>query len=445
MQEVAQRLESVHVGRFHYKLLVIHGMGWLFDSMDILLLSYIIAAIISEGFAGRVAAGLIASSNNFGLFVGALTSGLMADLLGRKRVFQITLLIYSICSALSALSWDASSLSFFRFLTGFGLGGELPVVSSLLSEFIPSKHRGKFLVLLESFWAYGSLIAAVIAYLVIPNWGWRVALLIGALPAFYIWIIRRKLPESPRYLVERGRYEEALEITSQIQRYSKRDVYAPKINIGASKPIMNIGLMPNLRMIWSTLYRKRTLMLWLLWFGIVFGYYGAFIWLPGALRERGLSLVTSIYFTAIITSAQIPGYFLAAYLIDKVGRKLVLFSFLLLSSLFTVLFAYSTSSDSLILWGSLMSFFNLGAWGGVYTYTPENYPTMIRGTGSGAAAAFGRIGGIIAPTVIALVLGWAGGFTGAYLINALMFLLAALSVIILGTETKGRTLEELSR
>jgi putative MFS transporter len=435
---VIEKLEETKVGRKHYKLLALSGLGWLFDSMDILILSYVIAAMVAEKFVGKVDAGLIASSNNLGLFFGALLSGLIADKWGRKKAFQITLVTYSVFSFLSAFSWNSLSMDILRFFTGFGLGGELPVVSSLLSEFIPSKQRGRFVVLLESFWAYGGLIAALVAYIVIPTYGWRIALMIGALPALYVWVLRRSLPESPRYLVKTGKYDEAIKIVSY---------FGGKVELSTNlqQEYKNEeSAFDRLRKLWSKPYRRRTVMLWILWFGIVFGYYGAFIWLPGALNARGFTLVTSIYFSVIITAAQIPGYFLSAYLIERIGRKAVLSSFLALSALFATLFAFSPDKNMIILWGSLMSFFNLGAWGAVYAYTPENYPTDVRGTGSGSAAAFGRIGGIIAPYAIALALGMSNGFSVAYSINAFMFLVAALLVVILGRETMGKTLEQAS-
>lgn len=437
-QAIIKGLEQTNVGKRHYRLLVLCGLGWLFDAMDILILSYVVAAMIASGFAGKLEGGLIASSNNLGLFFGAVFSGVIADLWGRKRAFQLTLLIYSIFSFLSAFSWNVGSMELLRFFTGFGLGGELPVVSSLLSEFIPSTQRGRFVVLLESFWAYGGLLAALIAYLVIPNWGWRTALMIGAIPALYVWFLRRSLPESPRYLIQKGRYDEAESVVRYFQGQGS------SIKIQEEGKEVKESALKKFRKIWSSGYRKRTLMLWLLWFGITFGYYGAFIWLPSALKSMGYTLATSFYFSVLITAAQIPGYFLAAYLIEKVGRKAVLSLFLGLSAIFATMFAFSTSQTSLIISGSLMSFFNLGAWGAVYAYTPENYPTSIRGTGSGTAAAFGRIGGIIAPYAIAIALGLEKGFSIAYSINAMMFLVAALSVVILGRETKGKTLEQAS-
>ena len=144
-----------------------------------------------------------------GLFFGALAAGWLADRVGRKTVFQLTLLIYSIFTGLSAPATGLVMLMALRFCAGIGLGGELPVASTLVSEFAPAKWRGTMVVLLERFWAYGSVLAALIGFLVIPSWGWRVAFLIGALPAFYVFVVRRGLPESPRFLMSQGRHAEA--------------------------------------------------------------------------------------------------------------------------------------------------------------------------------------------------------------------------------------------
>jgi putative MFS transporter len=192
---IANRLERLPVSWLHYKLLIIHGFGWLFDAMDVGIVTFVMVALAKDWKLLPNQLGLIGSAGLAGMFLGALVSGIIADYWGRKKVFQVTLFIFAVTTLLCACAWNVTSLIIFRFLVGVGLGGELPVVSSLLSEFIPGKHRGRFIVLLESFWAYGWLIAALVAFLIIPAHGWRIAFVIGAIPAFYIWVVRRKLPE----------------------------------------------------------------------------------------------------------------------------------------------------------------------------------------------------------------------------------------------------------
>jgi len=441
---IVKRLERLPLSWLHYKLLIIQGFGWLFDAMDVGIITFVLAALAKDWKLPPGQIGLIGSAGLAGMFLGAVVSGIVADYLGRKAVFQITLLIFSITTVLCALAWDVKSMIVFRFFVGLGLGGELPVVSSLLSEFIPGKNRGRFIVLLESFWAWGWLIAALVAFLVIPAHGWRVAFVIGAIPALYIWVVRRKLPESPRWLESKGRIAEAEVVMKQLESESERLT-------GTTLPLIEITHKPEKEQtarftfveLWTPQYRQRTIMLWILWFGLVFGYYGIFVWLPTLLVKAGYPMVKSFGFVVFITSMQIPGYLSAAYLVERIGRKPVIVLYLLMSALAAFLFGQSTTTTQILLWAALMSFFNLGAWGAVYTYTPELYPTRVRATGAGSAAAFGRIGGILAPFAVGILLP-SIGTSGVLAMNAAMLATAAGAVAILGTETKGRPLETIS-
>lgn len=440
--DIAERLDRLPVSWLHYRLLLIHGFGWLFDAMDVGLITFVLAALAREWSLSSRQVGLIGSAGLAGMFIGAAAGGVVADRLGRKAVFQLTLLLFALASLLCAVAWSVPSMMLFRFLVGVGLGGELPVVSSLLSEVVPGRYRGRFIVLLESFWAFGWLAAALVAFLLIPAYGWRPAFVIGAVPALYVWIVRRGLPESPRWLESQGRRDEAIEIVAAMEAESSRRTGTALLPV--SPPSISVKVPGSgLKEIWSNDYRTRTIMLWILWFGLVFGYYGIFVWLPSLLVQAGYSLVNSFGYVVIITLFQIPGYFSAAYLIERIGRKAVIVTYLFLSAGAAVLFGDSSTTFDILLWASLMSFFNLGAWGAVYTYTPELYPTRIRTTGVGSATAFGRVGGILAPTLVGLLLPSIGR-SGVLALNAGLLSIAAIAVGTLGEETKGRSLEELS-
>lgn len=441
---IAERLERLPLSRLHYRLLTIHGFGWLFDAMDVGIVTFVMVALAKDWGLHANQLGLIGSAGLAGMIFGAAISGRVADKWGRKTVFQITLLIFSISTLLCAISWNVTSLVAFRFLVGVGLGGELPVVSSLLSEFIPFKHRGRFVVLLESFWAYGWLMAALIAFLVIPEFGWRIAFLVGSIPAFYIWVIRRKLPESPRWLAAKGNTYEAEKVVKEMEDEIEKinQTRLPRTH-QEYVAIPDVSSKVSFSELWTRQYTKRTIMLWVLWFGLVFGYYGIFIWLPTLLVNAGYSMVNSFFYVIIITLAQIPGYFSAAYLLERLGRKPVIATYLLFSAIAAYLFGHASSTWTIVLWASLMSFFNLGAWGAVYAYTPELYPTRIRATGSGSAAAFGRVGGFLAPLIVGFLLPTVGT-SGILVLNGALFVVSAVSVILLGEETKGRLLEDIS-
>lgn len=437
---VLERLEALPVGRFHYKLLLVTGLGWLFDSMDTGLIAFILPVLAKEWGLAPGQMGLIGSIGLIGMALGAVISGTVADRIGRKKVFTITVLLYSIASAFCALSWNYQSLLVFRFLVGFGLGGELPVAATLVSEYAPSRVRGRFIVLLESFWGLGWIAAACIAYFFIPVYGWRMAFLIGALPALYVCLIRLHMPESVRYLLTRGRVDEARQIVLSLEK----QLHVPSaIFTGETEPVPVVAK-ASFRELWKKPFMSRTIMLWLVWFGINFSYYGIFMWLPSLVFQQGFTVVKTFEYVLIMTLAQLPGYYCAAWLVDKIGRKYTLSAFLLFSGVASYFFGHASTAATLMMWGSIMSFFNLGAWGVLYTYTPEQYPTAIRALGSGWAAGFGRFGGMAAPMMVGALLARNFGFASVFYMFALVFAAVAVIVLSLGVESKQKDLESLS-
>lgn len=437
---VLERLEALPVGRFHYKLLLVTGLGWLFDSMDTGLIAFILPVLAKEWGLAPGQMGLIGSIGLIGMALGAVISGTVADRIGRKKVFAITVLLYSIASAFCALSWNYQSLLVFRFLVGFGLGGELPVAATLVSEYAPSRVRGRFIVLLESFWGLGWIAAACIAYFFIPVYGWRMAFLIGALPALYVCLIRLHMPESVRYLLTRGRVDEARQIVLSLEK----QLHVPSaLFTGETEPVPVVAK-ASFRELWKKPFMSRTIMLWLVWFGINFSYYGIFMWLPSLVFQQGFTVVKTFEYVLIMTLAQLPGYYCAAWLVDKIGRKYTLSAFLLFSGVASYFFGHASTAATLMMWGSVMSFFNLGAWGVLYTYTPEQYPTAIRALGSGWAAGFGRFGGMAAPMMVGALLARSFGFASVFYMFALVFAAVAVIVLSLGVESKQKDLESLS-
>ena len=440
---ILERLEKLPVGSFQYKLLAVTGLGWLFDSMDTGLIAFVLPVLAKDWSLTPAQMGWIGSIGLIGMALGAVLAGTLADRIGRKKVFSITVLLYSLSTGMCALSWSYESLLVFRFLVGFGLGGELPVAATLMSEYAPSHLRGRFIVLLESFWALGWLVAACIAYLLIPMFGWKIAFVIGTLPALYVFLIRLHMPESVRYLLSHNQVDEAKEIILQLEQ---KLAVASQPFEGELTPIEKGQVKeetPHFLKLWNRQFRMRTLMLWLAWFGIVFSYYGIFMWLPSIVFAQGFAVVKTFEYVLIMTLAQLPGYFAAAYLVDIIGRKYTLSLFLLMSGVCSFFFGNATSSETLLAWGAAMSFFNLGAWGVIYTYTPEQYPTAIRALGSGWAAGFGRIGGMLAPMLVGVMLGNAFGMNTIFLMFASVFVIISAVVILLGKESKQKTLEEL--
>ncbi|GGF30775.1 MFS transporter [Microbacterium sorbitolivorans] len=425
----AARLDRARFGRPHLKILSGSGVGWALDAMDVGLISFIIAALGAEWQLDSATTGWIASVGFIGMAIGASVGGLLADKLGRRQVFAITLLIYGVATGASALVGGVGALLVLRFLVGLGLGSELPVASTYVSEFAPAKIRGRLVVVLEAFWAVGWTAAALIGYFVVPlENGWRWAFAIGAVPAVYALVVRWTLPESPRWLESKGRFAEAQTI---VDRFEHGSVAAAPT---ASAAVPRAGF--------ADLFRgglaPRTLALWSVWAFVNFSYYGAFIWIPSILHAQGFDLVRSFGYTLIITLAQLPGYALAAWLIEVWGRRATLSVFLVGSAISAMLFGTAGEVWQILLFGCLLSFFNLGAWGALYAVSPEVYPTAVRATGAGAAAAVGRIASIVAPLFTPWALG-VGGAPLVFTVFAICFAIAAASAWGL-SELKGRSL-----
>ncbi|KAM9862892.1 MFS transporter [Leucobacter sp. BZR 635] len=453
---VSQRLDALPFTRKHLRVLSGSGLGWALDAMDVGLISFIIAALTQHWGLTKGEGGLIASVGFLGMAIGASLGGLLADRIGRRQVFAITLLIYGLATGASALVGGLGLLLIFRFVVGLGLGAELPVASTYVSEFAPARIRGRIIVILEAFWAVGWTASAIIGYFVVPasENGWRWAFVIGAVPAVYALVVRLGLPESPRWLASRGRTAEAEKIVAEFEASAgigslgrggdagagaagqRSSAAAENRSTAASPaPVRN-----RLAAIWAPEYRTRTAAIWAVWFCVNFAYYGAFIWIPSILVDAGFGLVRSFGFTLLITLAQLPGYAVAAWLIEKWGRRLTLSVFLVGSAASAVAFGTAEVEGAIIGAGMALSFFNLGAWGALYAVTPEIYPTSLRGTGAGWAAGFGRIASIIAPLLVPVMLA-AGGAGLTFTVFAVFFIVAAVAAWGL-VEYKGRALDE---
>lgn len=436
-----ERLDDLPVSRRHLRLLGGSGIGWALDAMDVGLISFIMAALAAHWGLSATETSWLGSVGFVGMALGATLGGLLADKFGRRKIFALTLLVYGLATGASALSAGLGMLLVLRFVVGLGLGAELPVASTLVSEFSPRSIRGRMVVVLEAFWALGWIAAAVVGTFVVtasPE-GWRWALALGCVPAVYALVVRLGLPESVRFLESRGRHSEAEEIVRSFEADSPSRARTEGRTDGQAPTSPEPAPAASPESIWSPRLRRRTVALWTIWFCINLSYYGAFIWIPSLLHAQGFTLVKSFGFTLIMTIAQIPGYALAALLIEKWGRRPTLSVFLVGSAVSAALYGISTSDAAIILTGCLLSFSNLGAWGALYAIGPELYPTSVRGTGTGAAAGFGRIASIIAPLVVPPII-LLGGPLALFGVFAAAFALAALAAFTL-PERKGRALE----
>ena len=423
---------------FHRRLVLLTGFAWTFVAFEIILIGFVLPAIFAE--FGLTPANnpilyfLVASATLMGSFIGSLILGRLADARGRRMVFLTSILWYSVFTALTALSWDPWSVFGFRFLAGLGLGGILVVDPSMLSEFLPPQSRGRFMVLLDFFWPIGFLLAIAFWWIFIIQGGgqWRLLFVVAAFPAFIAFLARITVPESPFYYARHGRLGEAADV---LTRVTASDVQESSLSREQTIPRA-----PLTALFGGSLLRRSAVTV-IVWIALNFSYYGLFLSLPFALPVFGavgsdVGLLASFF---IVSSfAQFPGYGVSMYLVEKWGRKRTLALFLILGGVSGYVFATASQLATLFVSLAFVSFFNLGAWGAVYPYTSELFPTQYRATGFGLAEGVGKITAIMGPVFFGALYASTGGIIAPLTAIAVVMALGGVVLAGVGPETKGQ-------
>jgi putative MFS transporter len=441
---VSARLERLPWTRFQRNIFLVIATAWLFDSIDLGAITFLLSPISTEFHLTAAQAGLLGSASFAGMLTGAIAAGSFADRIGRQKVFQYSILIWGAASLALVFAWDFNSVAGFRFLLGVGMGAEFPVAAALIAEFMPAAKRGRYAALLEGAWPVGFITAGAIAYFMVPTWGWRGFFALQASLAIWALIIRRGVPESPRWLASRGRALEADRAMTSIEAAVTKTAggQLPGYEVAAStEPVREER--GGIRSLFVPEYRRRTIMLWLVWFCILFGYYGLTTWIGKLLTDSGFDVTKSIGFILLMALWGIPGFLSAAFLIEVIGRKYCLALYTVLSAAAAFFYGQAAGETELMIYGSILQFFFFGMWSSIYAYTPELFPTRARGIGVGTATAAGRLGALLGPIVVPLLLA-TGGTSLVFTASAALFVLAAAIVLIGLPETKNTVLEDIS-
>ncbi|KRP87070.1 MULTISPECIES: MFS transporter [Bradyrhizobium] len=441
--DIAARLERLPLTSYQRWIFGIIATAWFFDSMDLAALTFVLGSIRQTFGLSTAETGLLSSMSFLGMFAGAASAGLLADRFGRARVFQVSMIFWGLGSLCCGLSTTATALGASRLLLGFGMGMEFPVAQSMVSEIMPARNRGRYIAFLEGFWPLGFIASGLLTYFVLQVADWRWVFILQAIPAVFVLVVRRFVPESPRWLASHG-YSERAEATVRDIESRVRDRLGgkelPPVVRQVAAPASEVT---GLRTLFSGIYAKRTTMLWTLWFFALLGFYGLTTWLGALLQAKGFPITKSVFYTILISLAGIPGFLVSAWLVESWGRKATLVMNLLCGAIACHFYGSAADQTQLIIAGLCMQFFLFGMWSALYAYTPELYPTHVRATGTGFASAVGRIGSLIGPYVIGVILP-AAGQGGVFALGAGAFVVAALAVLLLGEETRGRTLESIS-
>jgi putative MFS transporter len=431
---VEQGIQAAGVGRFQYRLFAIFGLVWMADAMQVLSIGFS-APSIARTFGVTLPQALQSGTFFFtGMLLGAFAFGRLADRIGRRPVLMAAVVVDACFGVASSFAPDLHWLLVLRFLTGVGVGGTLPVDYTMMAEFLPSDRRGRWLVLLESFWAVGTILLAVLA-LGALRWGddaWRVIVLVTGLPALVGVVLRLFVPESPMYLNRSGKGEQARAVLERVAAVNGRQVAIPPLlpEVASRQPLLAL---------FAGTLRRRSVSLFVAWMLISVAYYGVFVYLPVKLSSEGFGFMRGQEFLIVLALVQLPGFALSAYGVERWGRRPTLVGFLLLSAAGCM--AYSFGNATWLVVGStlLMSFALLGTWGALYAFTPEVYPTELRASGMGMAGAVARFGGLFAPSIVAPVM--ATHFTLALAMLAAFLIVGAAAIQYVDVESRNRALD----
>jgi len=440
---VEQVLRDGGFTRFHRKVVAITGFSWTFVAFEIILIALVVEPVLGSFGVTRasdpVLVGVVSAATLVGSFVGSLILGRLSDAIGRRRIFVVSIVWYSAFTAATALAWDPWSVFGLRLLAGLGLGGMLVVDPAILSEFLPPQSRGRFMVLLDFFWPLGFLLAIGFWWVFIIQGAtvgglesWRVLFVVAAFPALIAAVARVAIPESPFYYARHGRLGEAASVLSRI---TGRDVDAASVSAEESVPRAPV----------SALFRgrlaRRSLVTIVGWIALNFSYYGLFLWLPIVLPDFGVPELANLgyvgWFLVASALAQFPGYLASMILVDRWGRKRTLALFLILGGVSGYVFATASNFATVLVSLLLVSFFNLGAWGAVYPYTSELFPTQYRATGFGMAEGVGKVTAILGPVIFGALLGSTGGIIVPLTSIAVVMGVGGIVLAAIGPETKG--------
>ena len=442
-QEIVARIERLPISWWHVKTRVIIGIATFFDAFDALAIASVLPAVAPMWKLTPPQIGLLISSGFLGQLLGALFFGWIAEKYGRMAGMIWSIGTFAAMSFVCAFAWNYDSLIVFRLIQGFGLGGEVPIAAVYISEISRTDVRGRFVLLYELIFPVGIVAASVLGLWLVPTLGWRYMFVVGAIPAVLVLVLRRVLPESPRWLANTGQLHRAELAIAQIERVTEKATGQP---LPAPQPVVMIAeTRASLSDLFGALYLRRTLVIWLIWFTAYLVNYGLSIWMPTVFRSVfKLPLDVALRYGLITAASGLLGAAITAFTIDIIGRKrLFVVCFAGAAAALIVLSRIPDPSAAEVLIFITISYFFVSAINlGVYLYTPELYPTRVRAIGVGAATAWLRLASMIGPAAIGFTV--MRGLSSVFLVFGGVTLATAILTAMFAIETKQRVLEEIS-
>jgi putative MFS transporter len=471
---IAARVERLPLGRLHRRFIALVSLGSFFDLYDIFIVAYLGAALQQSGFLSLQQFSILVAAGFLGMFFGTVVFGMGSDRMGRRSAFILLLLIYSAFTFAGAFSLSASWLIALRFCAGIGIGAEIVVVDTYVTEVVPSHARGRYVAITQMAGFSAVPVAAVLSLLLVPTHflmsGWRWVMVIGASGALLTWWFRRRLPESPRWLESRGRLAEAEAVMDALEGESFLTAGGSGEQEGKSRALAALGIRDrgssggqkgggpkvdggrktpteaesaSFVELWRRPYLSRTVMLVLFQALQTIGFYGFANWAPTFLLKRGVSLPHSLEYTLLIAMVSPFGPLLAVWTSDRFERKWTIVILALLVAAFGMGFGNSTACAAVIAFGALLTLANHWFSAAFHAYQSELFPTRLRATGVGFTYSWSRLSAAFTSLLIGAVLVY--GVPAVFALLAAAMILVAAVVGFMGPRTNGMVLEELSR
>ncbi|MFD9896323.1 MFS transporter [Amycolatopsis sp. NPDC059027] len=442
---IAARMDRLPITRQHRLATVAIGLGLFFDMYEIFLAGVLGTVLQKEMQLGKDALALLLASAFLGMFLGAIGMGLLADRLGRRRAFMLSLGVYSVFSLLGAFSTGPVMLVITRFLAGIGIGAEPPVSDTYLGDLLPPKHRGRYTA-----WAYTLSFLAVPLCGFLARWlvpaaplgiaGWRWMFVFGALGAVVVFLLRSGLPESPRWLESVGRKEEAEAVVARFEadaRAAHAELPEPAAETAVPAESAGVGAL------FVPPYRRRTVMMTVFHLLQSFGYYGFGTLAPIVLVAKGFPIVQSLLFSALTFLGYPVGAALSLPIVERVERKYLVIGTAIAMAAFGLAFGLATATWMILVFGFGYTVLSNVFSNAFHIYQAEIFPTAVRGTATSGTYSLSRISSGALPFVLLPLLHDAGAGT-LFTVVAAAMVLVALNVALLGPRTTGRRLETVN-
>jgi putative MFS transporter len=434
------RLDRLPTSRFHRRILWLIGGGMFLDSFDIYLAGGVLGALTRSGWSSMTLNAAFLSSTFIGMLIGAFTAGILGDAKGRKFTYQFNLAIFGLASFAGAFAPNMTWLIVCRFFMGLGLGAEIVVGYGSIGEFIPPAVRGRWSAYLSLITNSALFFSTFLGYLVIPAIGWRAMFALVGVGAMIVWLLRKKMPESPRWLESKGRLDEADAILKSIEAETAEGRDLPPIVEAAHMPIRATTL--------GSLFRppllRRTVLAVTIQIAINVVIYGFIVWVPTFLMKQGLGVASSLGYSTLMSLGGPAGALIGVLIADRIGRKNGLIGIAVLAAIIGWLYGNSTSVGMATLLGfTLFTLTYLMVALGIATYIPELFATENRMRANGIAGSAGRLAGIVAPQLVVLMYVSGGIKDVLSIISGVLVLMVAV-LVIFGVETNRRSLEDIA-